>query len=50
MDIVEVAPGLDPTGATLCLALQLVFETFAALAAKLRAAAAARPGRGIRSS
>jgi agmatinase len=43
MDIVEVAPALDPTGSTIFLALQLVFETFAALAAKRRAAAAARP-------
>ena len=43
MDIVEVAPALDPTDATLFLALQLVFETFAVLAAKRRAAAAARP-------
>jgi agmatinase len=32
MDIVEVAPPLDPTGATEWLALQLVFETVAALA------------------
>jgi arginase family enzyme len=32
MDIVEVAPPLDPTGATDWLALQLVFETVAALA------------------
>jgi len=38
-----VAPALDPTGSTVFLALQLVFETFAALAAKRRAAAAARP-------
>jgi agmatinase len=29
MDIVEVAPPLDPTDATLFLALQVVFETFA---------------------
>jgi agmatinase len=29
MDVVEVAPPLDPTGATLFLALQLVFETLA---------------------
>jgi agmatinase len=43
MDIVEMAPDLDPTGSTLFLALQLVFETFAALAAKRRAAATARP-------
>jgi agmatinase len=43
MDIVEVAPSLDPTGATLFLALQRVFETFAALAAKRWVAAAARP-------
>ena len=32
MDMVEVAPRLDPTGATLFLALQIVFETFAVLA------------------
>lgn len=32
MDIVEVAPPLDPTDATLFLALQIVFETFAVLA------------------
>lgn len=32
MDLVEVAPPLDPTHATLFLALQLVFETFAVLA------------------
>jgi agmatinase len=32
MDLVEVAPPLDPTEATLFLALQVVFETFAALA------------------
>lgn len=43
MDIVEVAPALDPTDATLFLGLQLVFETFAALAARRRASAAARP-------
>jgi agmatinase len=40
MDIVEVAPALDPTGSTLFLALQLVFETLAALAARRRAPAA----------
>ncbi len=34
MDIVEVAPPLDPTDATLFLALQIVFETFAVLAEK----------------
>ena len=34
MDIVEVAPRLDPTDATLFLALQIVFETFAVLAEK----------------
>jgi agmatinase len=34
MDVVEIAPDLDPTGATLFLALQLVFETFAVLAEK----------------
>ena len=32
MDLVEIAPRLDPTGATLFLALQLVFETFGVLA------------------
>jgi agmatinase len=31
MDLVEVAPPLDPTDATLFLALQIVFETIAAL-------------------
>jgi agmatinase len=31
MDIVEIAPALDPTEATLFLGLQLVFETFAVL-------------------
>ena len=34
MDIVEVAPPLDPAGITLILALQIVFETFAVLAEK----------------
>lgn len=34
MDLVEVAPPLDPSGITLFLALQIVFETFAVLAAK----------------
>lgn len=34
MDIVEVAPPLDPTDATLFLALQIVFETLAVLAEK----------------
>jgi agmatinase len=34
MDLVEVSPPLDPTDATLFLALQLAFETFAALARK----------------
>jgi len=43
MDIVEIAPPIDPSGITLALALQLVFETFAVLAAKRRAATAARP-------
>ncbi len=33
-DLVEVAPRLDPTDATLFLALQVVFETIAALARK----------------
>ncbi|MFQ5876365.1 MAG: arginase family protein [Acidobacteriota bacterium] len=36
MDLVEVAPSLDPTGATLFLALQMIFETFAVLAEKRR--------------
>jgi len=36
MDIVEIAPPLDPSGITLFLALQIVFETFAALAEKRR--------------
>jgi agmatinase len=31
LDVVEVAPSLDPTNATLFLALQLAFETFAAI-------------------
>jgi arginase family enzyme len=31
LDVVEVAPALDPTDATLFLALQLAFETFAAI-------------------
>ncbi len=34
MDLVEVAPPLDPTDATLFLALQIIFETFAVLAEK----------------
>jgi agmatinase len=34
MDIVEVSPPLDPTDATLFLALQVIFETFAVLARK----------------
>jgi agmatinase len=36
MDVVEVSPPLDPTDATLFLALQIVFETFAVLARKPR--------------
>ncbi|MBI1951914.1 MAG: arginase family protein [Acidobacteria bacterium] len=36
MDLVEIAPPLDPTDATLFLALQLAFETFAVLAEKRR--------------
>jgi arginase family enzyme len=32
MDLVEVAPSLDPTDATLFLALQIVFESLAVLA------------------
>ncbi|HET7293450.1 MAG TPA: arginase family protein [Vicinamibacteria bacterium] len=35
-DLVEVSPRLDPTDATLFLALQVVFETIAALARKAR--------------
>jgi agmatinase len=42
MDLVEVSPPLDPTDATLFLALQIVFETFAALARR-RGEDAARP-------
>lgn len=34
MDLVEVAPPLDPTDATIFLALQIVFETFAVIARK----------------
>ena len=34
MDLVEIAPPLDPTDVTLYLALQIVFETFAVLAEK----------------
>ncbi|HEU4400508.1 MAG TPA: arginase family protein [Candidatus Polarisedimenticolia bacterium] len=34
MDLVEVSPPLDPTDATLFLALQILFETFAVLAEK----------------
>lgn len=36
MDLVEIAPPLDPTDATLFLALQIAFETFAVLAEKRR--------------
>jgi len=36
MDLVEVAPPLDPTDATVFLALQLAFETFAVLAQRPR--------------
>ncbi|HUD72233.1 MAG TPA: arginase family protein [Dongiaceae bacterium] len=43
MDLVEIAPPIDPSGITLALALQIVFETFAVLAAKRRAPTAARP-------
>jgi agmatinase len=38
MDLVEIAPPLDPTDATLFLALQIAFETFAVLAEKRRPA------------
>jgi arginase family enzyme len=34
MDLVEVAPPLDPSGATDWLALQVIFESFAVLARK----------------
>jgi agmatinase len=50
MDIVEISPRLDPTDATLFLALQMIFETFAVLVEKRRPksrngspASAARP-------
>lgn len=43
MDLVEVAPPLDPTEATLFLALQIVFESFAALARKRTPATSSRP-------
>jgi agmatinase len=36
MDLVEIAPPLDPTDATLFLGLQVIFETFAVLARKRR--------------
>ena len=36
MDIVEIAPPLDPSGVTLFLALQIVFETLAALVDRRR--------------
>jgi agmatinase len=36
MDIVEIAPSLDPTNATIFLGLQIVFETLAVLADKRR--------------
>jgi agmatinase len=36
LDIVEIAPALDPSGITLFLALQIIFETFAVLAEKRR--------------
>jgi len=39
MDLVEIAPPLDPADITLFLALQIVFETFTALAKKRRARA-----------
>jgi agmatinase len=34
MDLVEIAPALDPTNATLFLALQVIFEAFAVIAEK----------------
>jgi agmatinase len=34
LDIVEIAPALDPSGITLFLALQIIFETFAVLVEK----------------
>ncbi len=49
MDIVEIAPPIDPSGITLALALQIVFETFAVLAARRRAAGRAT-GAPVRSS
>jgi len=36
MDIVEIAPALDPSGITLFLGLQIIFETFAVLAERRR--------------
>jgi agmatinase len=36
LDIVEIAPALDPSGITLFLGLQIIFETFAVLAEKRR--------------
>jgi agmatinase len=37
MDLVEIAPPLDPTDATLFLGLQIIFESFAVLAKRRRA-------------
>lgn len=45
MDLVEIAPPLDPTDATLFLALQIAFETFAVLAEKRRPAQRASSSR-----
>jgi agmatinase len=45
MDLVEIAPPLDPTDATLFLALQIVFETFAVLAEKRKPAPRRGPPR-----
>jgi agmatinase len=45
MDMVEIAPPLDPTDATLFLGLQVVFETFAVLARKAAAGDGSAPRR-----
>lgn len=45
MDLVEVSPPLDPTDATLFLALQIAFETFAVLARKGEHPRRQAPGR-----
>jgi agmatinase len=43
MDLVEIAPPLDPTEATLFLGLQIAFETFAAVARKRPLTVSPRP-------